>query len=641
MLSNKPGPLSLVTAASAVLGVTWLCIAPGTLSGQTPTNQVAQVDVRAEVAAALYAASATQVAAARAADTRIRQQAEEIQNLRAQLESARSGRAEDVTRLQTELTAAEEEFVAALAEQDRAYAQEISVFRDAVEDIASTPEGAAALARFNAGDEIGALAVLDDLRAARDAARRRRMDIESAVEGRRIAMLALEARSRLKLSTSEVIARFEEVTGLDPDVYWDWVVLSRLYTDAGDLPAALQAADRATATAATDRERSIALIELGDVLRDQGNLDDALEQYRASLVIQERLAAADSDDLGRLNDVTVDHGRIGQILADQGDLQGALASYQASLEIRERLAALFPDNADLQRGLVVSHGRVGQMLESLGDLSGALEAHRTALRVMRRLLATEPSNRIWQRDLAFVHIDMGDVLQRQRSFTDAARNYRMALRIRQRLAARDPTNSSWQRDLAVAHERVGNALKAEGDYSGALERYQAALEIGQRLVATDPSNAQWQWGLSLTHDLASDALGWLEDFTGSEDHLRTSLEIKERLAATDPGNAGWQRDLATTWSLLGVVLVVQEDSVGAAQSFRASLEVRERLVELDPVNAVWQRDLLMSYGKMFELTREKEYAEGGVEVAERMEALGILTPRDRWIADSLKRRAGL
>jgi hypothetical protein len=207
-----------------VLAVVW-CIARLDIA-HAATTAVAEVDVRAEIAAALFAASATQAAAERVADARIRLQRKEIEELRGKV------RAGDTQR-KAELTAAEEKYVAALAERDRAYAQEIAVFRKAVEDIAATPQGATALARFNAGDEIGALAVLDNLRAARDAARQKRADIESAAEGRRIATLAVEARNRGKLATAQVIARYEEVTRLDPAVHVDWVELGRLYTDAG------------------------------------------------------------------------------------------------------------------------------------------------------------------------------------------------------------------------------------------------------------------------------------------------------------------------------------------------------------------------------------------------------------------------
>ena len=214
-----------------VLTLVWwplFCVA-----AKPPAGKVAQVDARTEVAAALYAASATQAAAQRASDAKIRAQRAEIERLRTQV---REGEIE----AQAALTAAQEAYVTALAKRDRAYAQEIAVFRKAVEDIAATPEGAAALARFNAGDEIGALAILDELRKARDAARQKRADIESAAEGRRIAKLALEARTKGKLTTAQVITRYEEVTRLDPGVHWDWVELGRLYSAAGRCPTGCQ-----------------------------------------------------------------------------------------------------------------------------------------------------------------------------------------------------------------------------------------------------------------------------------------------------------------------------------------------------------------------------------------------------------------
>ena len=238
------------------------------------------MDARAEVAAALYAASATQAAAERVADAKIRAQRIEIEGLRARV------RAGD-TQLKAALTAAEEAYVAALAVRDRAYAQEIAVFRAAVEDIAVTPAGAAALARFNASDEIGALTVLDDLRSARDAARLKRADIESAAAGRRIAALALEARTKGKLTTAQVIARYEEITRLDPGVHWDWIELGRLYRDAGKLP-------------------------------------DALASYRASHAIFERLAKADPGNAGWQRDLIVSFVKLGEVTGDKAYVAQAL-----------------------------------------------------------------------------------------------------------------------------------------------------------------------------------------------------------------------------------------------------------------------------------------------------------------------------
>jgi len=261
------------------------------VQGQPLSAVAAAVDPKAEVAAALYAASATQAAAERAADAKLRAKRKEIEALRAQVQTG-------AAKYQAELTAAEERYVAELAARDRAYALEIAVFRKAVEDIAATPEGAAALARFNAGDEPGALTVLDQLRAAHDAARKKRADLESAVEARRIATLALEARTKGKQTTAQVITRYEEVTRLDPGVHWDWVELGRLYKDSGNLPAALRAAQAASKTAADERDQSVANNAIGDVLVAQGDLPAALTSYRASLGIRETLAKRDPGNSG-------------------------------------------------------------------------------------------------------------------------------------------------------------------------------------------------------------------------------------------------------------------------------------------------------------------------------------------------------
>lgn len=285
------------------LVLSWLAVIV-VLPSAPLVTAAATVDPKAEVAAALYAASATQAAAERAADAKLQTQRKEIEKLQA---AVRSGAAQH----QTNLTAAEEKYVAALAARDRVYAQEIAVFRKAVEDIAATPEGAVALARFNAGDEPGALLVLDQLRAAHDAARKKRVDLESAVEARRIATLALEARIKGKQTTAQVITRYEEVTRLDPGVHWDWIELGRLYHAIGNLPAALRTAHASTKTAADDRDRSVANNAVGDVLVAQGDLPAALTAYRASHAIFETLAKRDPGNAQWQVDVAVSCAKLG------------------------------------------------------------------------------------------------------------------------------------------------------------------------------------------------------------------------------------------------------------------------------------------------------------------------------------------
>ena len=178
----------------------------------------------------------------------------QIATLEARLAEARARVAADVTRLQDQLVAAREALVAELAARDPAYAAEIAAFRREVEDIASTPEGLAALARYNDGDRVEAIALLDGLRQARDTARRARVDVESAAEARQIATLALDARGRgdPAFDTGAVIARYEAVVRLDPLHAPDWQQLAMLYRAAGRAEDAGAAEARAEALSAAE-----------------------------------------------------------------------------------------------------------------------------------------------------------------------------------------------------------------------------------------------------------------------------------------------------------------------------------------------------------------------------------------------------
>ena len=89
-----------------------------------------------------------------------------------------------------------------------------------------------------------------------------------------------------------------------------------------------------------------------------------LTAYRASLAIRERLAAADPSNAGWQRDLSVSQGNIGDVLRAQGRLDDALTAYRADLAIAERLAAADASNAGWQRDLLAIHAKFGLMEES-------------------------------------------------------------------------------------------------------------------------------------------------------------------------------------------------------------------------------------------------------------------------------------
>lgn len=60
----------------------------------------------------------------------------------------------------------------------------------------------------------------------------------------------------------------------------------------------------------------------------------------------------------------------------------------------------------------------------------------------------------------------------------------------------------------------------------------------------------------------------------------------------------------------------------------------------DPANAEWQRDLIVSNGKLSEVTGDKSFVRRALETAEGMKQRNILAPRDAWMIEDLRNRAG-
>jgi tetratricopeptide (TPR) repeat protein len=152
---------------------------------------------------------------------------------------------------------------------------------------------------------------------------------------------------------------------------------------------------------ALDPERVWSWIELGDILVTTGALDQAVDAYRRSLAIADRLAKADPGNAGWQRDLSVSHNKIGDVQQAQGNLPAALTSYQASHDIFDRLAKADPGNAGWQRDLALSYGRVAMVEARQGAHSDALGAFRQGRDIVARLTRQSPDNAILPKDLAW------------------------------------------------------------------------------------------------------------------------------------------------------------------------------------------------------------------------------------------------
>jgi tetratricopeptide (TPR) repeat protein len=418
-----------------------------------------------------------------------------------------------------------------LADKDRAYAAAIEVLRGAVTDIASTPEGAAALQRFNSGDETGALAVLDRLQAADEAARQKATDVQKAVGERHIAELAFEACQRGKVDTGSVIGRYEALTRLDPDVASDWVLLGRLDLSAGRMDQAMQADEMALKQAKNDTDRMSALNEIGDVLGTREDTAAALKVRQESLVIARRLAAADPGDEHLQRGLSISLNRIGDALSTQGDFEGARRATDEGLAIARRLAAAHPASKLYARDMSrFSLLLLGDTLVQLGDLRGAAADYAEAVTFARKLLAEEPTNVTFETDLALELGRLGETNEAQGDSEAANKAFSEAVTLWRGAAATDASSEVFADSLAESLNDAGDGARLTHGFAAARRDYEEALVVERRLVAADPTNRDLECDHWLTLEKEGDTLSSLGDHAGSQLAYDEDTTIVARLA---------------------------------------------------------------------------------------------------------------
>ena len=173
------------------------------------------------------------------------------------------------------------------------------------------------------------------------------------------------------------------------------LVFSEVQT--ADLPQALSFARQAEALAVAlaainpgnielQREMLDAFDRLGDVLRAQGDLVQASQEYKSELAPLLRLASspAGADLKPRVWGL---REKIGDTLRMQGDLVQALTNYQSAL------SGLAPGNL---RDLALSHDKVAQIMWLQGNRVQSLAELNAALTMWEGLASEQPGNIYWQ-----------------------------------------------------------------------------------------------------------------------------------------------------------------------------------------------------------------------------------------------------
>jgi tetratricopeptide (TPR) repeat protein len=336
---------------------------------------------------------------------------------------------------------------------------------------------------------------------------------------------------------------------------------------------------------------AISHVERASALVDQGNTQEALENFSAALELGQRIMRIDPGDALAEQNLATYYRHVGALQLEQGNAAEAVKANQASLDIVARIAAADPKNVRFERDLAVAHNAVGEAYEAQSQLPEALNAYRSCLAIMERLGAAEPGNLARPRDLSLAHGRVADVLVKQEEYAEAVKPYQASVAIDERLAGIDPTNTRAQRDLSISYNNLGTAHLNLKNFDESLRLFNAARVISERLAAADPHNLTWQRGIAISHSRIGNALEAQGDHAKALESREANLAISERLVSSDPKNAAWRRDLAVSHARIASVLLNAKEEKRALESLKKAREIMQPLAQLHNAPASWKAEL--------------------------------------------------
>lgn len=408
-----------------------------------------------------------------------------------------------------------------------------------------------------------------------------------------------QAESLLVYQVDELRARLEPIGRLD------------ILDDLGDKALEYFESVEKNLLSVEELSRYVKLLsQIGEVRRDQGNLEAALEAFRESLSMATSLAERDPLNGAWQKDLGAAHFWVGMVRWERGDITGALEEFRAYREISEAWVAREPESDEWQLELAYGHTNIGNVYEARGDLEAAIEEYRAALEIKEALAGRDPDDTDRQHSLTVTHEDIGGLLENVGRLAEAEEHFRRSVSIKRALVERDPRNTNRLASLGVGLHMLGDLLESKGDVDGALEQYREDLVIGEQLAARDPSNSRWKRGVAISRSRIGSLL-IPTDLENAMQHLYAAREALIEIIDQDPTNPGRQRDLATVNLSLGLAFEEQGDLDGASRFARDVVDDLEVLREKIPGDR--RAGLLLSRahlleGRLLERQTRKEEA---------------------------------
>ena len=330
---------------------------------------------------------------------------------------------------------------------------------------------------------------------------------------------------------------------------------------------------------------------LGDLLRNDGKIDQAYEEYSAAKADREHAGSlANGNPTEEIDVLSKSHVKLGTVYQARGDSAHAMIEYKDALRLRNTLLEKQPGNVENEQEMLDLQITLADLQRQLGDDSGAIESFKTALPLTLSLLQNDPTNTQWRRQQGLIHAGLGFALLDAGDFRAGLAALDRAIEVQRELSARDVQSTTWQVDLSRSYTRAGDGHMYLGELDAGVASYTAALDIRKSLTAKDGSSVPFRRSLAWSYAKLANAFAERGDAPHAVEAHAQALALRTQLADDSPAQSGFKNELASTEIEYGRVLL-KADSKRAGELIAAGIARAHTLVDADPINNDWKETL--------------------------------------------------
>ena len=361
---------------------------------------------------------------------------------------------------------------------------------------------------------------------------------------------------------------------------------------------------------------AIAQQQVGDDLREQGQLDQAEQRFSAAeKAWRKALQLKESAEYqNRLFLLFYDH--VAALRAKQKDDAGVGKAHQDCLPPVIKATELSPTEPVYQSNLGLAQQEIGDDLREQGQLDQAQQRYSAAEKAWRKALQLKESAEYQNRLFLLFYDHVAALRKKQDDDAGVRKAHQVSLAPVMKATELDPAEPVYHNNLSLAQRQIGDDLKERGQLDQARKAYQDSLAAARKAEAAAPKVYDYRYSASLAlwkiGQLQSDKRQAIETFRSAMDSLSEGMAL---LPAGEAGTADRAKTQTGFYVLLhdsiAPILHDLKDAPGELRALREALTAAQTAASLKREEAGYQADLGRAYRGIGDYLRQQGADQAG------------------------------